>query len=57
MRPSVRSAAACDHLAWTREPVPDARLAYLQFGDGPVTYAEPTFRHVLTNAITWAAHP
>ena len=30
-------------------------LAYLQFGDGPVTYADPNFRRVLHNAIHWAA--
>ncbi len=42
-------------VAWTREPVPNGRLAYLQFGDGPVTYADGTFRRVLANAIAWAA--
>lgn len=30
-------------------------LVYLQFGDGPVTYADPHFRLVLANAIRWAA--
>jgi uncharacterized protein len=30
-------------------------VAYLQFGDGPQTYADPSFRRVLLNAITWAA--
>lgn len=44
-------------VAWTREPVPGSRLAYLQFGDGPVTYADPTFRRVLANAVAWAAGP
>ncbi|MEL6893727.1 MAG: ThuA domain-containing protein [Actinomycetota bacterium] len=43
-----------DLVAWTREPSPGARLAYLQFGDGPVTYANPTFRGILANAIGWA---
>lgn len=28
-------------------------LVYLQFGDGPVTYADPNFRRCLHNAITW----
>jgi uncharacterized protein len=32
-------------------------VVYLQFGDGPVTYADPSFRRVLTNAISWAASP
>ncbi len=43
-----------DLVAWTREPSPGARLAYLQFGDGPVTYADPTFRQILGNAVSWA---
>ena len=30
-------------------------VAYLQFGDGPVTYADPSFRRVLDNAVRWAA--
>jgi uncharacterized protein len=30
-------------------------IAYLQFGDGPVTYADALFRRVLSNAIHWAA--
>lgn len=30
-------------------------IVYLQFGDGPVTYADPSFRTVLANAITWVA--
>jgi hypothetical protein len=30
-------------------------LAYVQFGDGPVTYADPNYRTVLANAIAWAA--
>ena len=33
----------------------NAPVAYLQFGDGPQTYADPNFRRVLTNAIEWAA--
>jgi type 1 glutamine amidotransferase len=32
-------------------------LVYLQFGDGPVTYADPVFRRVVANAIRWAASP
>lgn len=30
-------------------------LVYLQFGDGPVTYADPSFRRALHNAIEWTA--
>ena len=30
-------------------------LVYLQFGDGPTTYADPSFRLVLQNAIQWTA--
>lgn len=32
-------------------------LAYLQFGDGPETYANPHYRRALSNAIGWAATP
>jgi uncharacterized protein len=41
-----------DLVAWTRT-VGRSRLVYLQFGDGPDTYGDPTFRHVLSNAIRW----
>ena len=30
-------------------------LVYLQFGDGPVTYADVNFRRALSNAIAWTA--
>jgi type 1 glutamine amidotransferase len=43
-----------DLVAWTRE-AGRSRLVYLQFGDGPVTYADANFRRVLANAITWSA--
>lgn len=32
-------------------------LAYIQFGDGPATYADPNYRLVVANAINWAASP
>ncbi len=32
-------------------------VVYLQFGDGPQTYADHSFRRVLGNAIRWAAAP
>lgn len=44
-----------DLVAWTRD-VDGGRLAYLQFGDGPVTYSDPTFRQVMVNAVNWASH-
>ena len=29
-------------------------VAYLQFGDGPAQYADPTYRSLINNAISWA---
>ena len=43
-----------DLVAWTRD-VDRSRLVYLQFADGPVTYADPHFRRILSNALTWSA--
>ncbi|WP_420452239.1 ThuA domain-containing protein [Ilumatobacter sp.] len=43
-----------DLVAWTREEGP-SRIAYVQFGDGPQTYADPNYRRVLSNAIRWSA--
>lgn len=34
-----------------------APIVYLQFGDGPTTYADRNFRTVLENAISWVASP
>jgi type 1 glutamine amidotransferase len=41
-------------VAWTRT-VGRSPIAYLQFGDGPATYADPTYRRILANAIAWTA--
>lgn len=41
-----------DLVAWTRD-VDASRLVYLQFGDGPETYADPSYRRVIANAIRW----
>lgn len=41
-------------VGWTRS-VEAARLVYLQFGDGPQTYADPSFRLVVSNSIRWVA--
>jgi hypothetical protein len=30
-------------------------VAYIQFGDGAATYADPNYRRVLGNAVDWAA--
>ena len=30
-------------------------MVYLQFGDGPQTYADASFRRALANAIHWTA--
>ena len=43
-----------DLVGWVKK-VGNSPLAYLQFGDGPITYADPNFRLVLSNAIGWAA--
>jgi hypothetical protein len=41
-------------VAWTRQ-VARSRLVYLQFGDGPSTYSDRSFRRALGNAIEWTA--
>jgi type 1 glutamine amidotransferase len=43
-----------DLVAWTRA-AGDSTLVYLQFGDGPATYADPAYRRALRNAIHWTA--
>jgi type 1 glutamine amidotransferase len=43
-----------DLVAWTKRSG-NSPVVYLQFGDGPVTYADPSFRRVIANAITWTA--
>jgi type 1 glutamine amidotransferase len=56
-----------DNDGWTHPPGSDlvawvksagrSPVVYLQFGDGPVTYADPLFRRVVANAIRWTATP
>ena len=41
-------------VAWTKT-VGASRVAYVQFGDGPQTYADPNYRLILANAVRWAA--
>ncbi len=43
-------------VAWTKA-VGSSPVAYLQFGDGPQTYADVNYRRILANAIAWAAAP
>lgn len=43
-----------DLVGWAKH-ADNSPVVYLQFGDGPVTYADPSFRRVLANAIRWVA--
>lgn len=43
-----------DLVGWVKH-AGNSPVVYLQFGDGPVTYADPSFRRVLANAIEWVA--
>lgn len=43
-------------IAWAK-PALAARLVYLQFGDGPATYANPHVRRVLANALGYVTSP
>lgn len=45
-----------DLVAWVKHAA-NSPVAYLQFGDGPQTYADPNFRQILANAIGWAGSP
>ncbi len=45
-----------DLVAWAKY-ADRSKVVYLQFGDGPVTYADPSYRRVLANAIGWVASP
>ena len=42
-----------DLVAWVKT-AGRSPIAYLQFGDGPATYADANFRRILANAIEWA---
>ena len=41
-------------VAWTKT-AGNSPCVYVQFGDGPQTYADPALRTVLANAIRWTA--
>jgi uncharacterized protein len=45
-----------DLVAWVKS-AGRSPVVYLQFGDGPVTYADEHFRRALGNAISWVASP
>lgn len=45
-----------DLVAWAKH-AGNSPVAYLQFGDGPDTYADTNFRRALGNAMRWAASP
>jgi uncharacterized protein len=42
-----------DLVAWTKT-VGNSPIAYVQFGDGPVTFADENYRRIISNAIHWA---
>ena len=46
--------AGSDLVGWVK-PAGRSPLVYLQFGDGPQTYADPSFRRVLDNAVRWVS--
>jgi type 1 glutamine amidotransferase len=43
-----------DLVVWVKH-AGNSPVAYIQFGDGPDTYADPNYRKVLANAVRWAA--
>lgn len=45
-----------DCVAWVKRAL-GAPLVYLQFGDGPATYANPQVRSILANALAFVADP
>lgn len=46
--------AGSDIVAWARREG-TARIVYLQFGDGPESYANPHIRRMLANALGWTS--
>jgi type 1 glutamine amidotransferase len=41
-------------IAWTKQ-VGDAPIVYLQCGDGPTTYTNPSVQRLLANALDWTS--
>ncbi len=48
--------AGSDLVGWVKH-AGRSPVVYLQFGDGPASYAHPVFRQLLANAVAWAASP
>ena len=48
--------AGSDLVGWAKH-AGRSPLVYLQFGDGPDTYADISFRRVLDNAVRWVSSP
>lgn len=46
--------AGSDLVVWVKNAA-NSPVAYIQFADGPVTYADANYRRVVDNAIRWAA--
>jgi uncharacterized protein len=46
--------AASQMVGWAKN-AGNSPIVYLQFGDGPTTYADPSFRRVVDNAARWVA--
>jgi uncharacterized protein len=46
--------AGSDLVGWVKS-AGRSPVVYLQFGDGPTTYTDPSFRRVLSNSMAWAA--
>lgn len=46
--------AGSNLVAWARH-VGDAPIVYLQFGDGPATYENPSVQRILANALDWTS--
>ncbi len=46
--------AGSNLVAWARH-VGDAAIVYLQFGDGPSTYENPSVQRILANALDWTS--
>lgn len=47
---------ASELIAWVKS-AGISPIAYLQPGDGPATFADPHYRHLLANALDWVASP
>jgi len=50
----VRHPKGAPVIGWTNQ-YGKARVAYIQLGHGPAAFANPNYRHLILNAIRWAA--